>query len=671
MNQKTIYGVFSALLLMVAMFFTACADELGTNNDTLQAEVENMDGLTCFTTEGPEDTRTSIDKEGKFRWTKGDTIYIYKDNEWIKSDSIEIVEDGKRAKFYFKGVFKENEYPVLFSGSATAATIPTEQVQSAGNNSNHLGSAGDCGVAIATKQGSGRYSFNLTHQMSYLMFEPKVANAGDEIVVRRIKVTEISSPSKNISGAFAFSLDADNKPVIDYAASGGSNEITVLCGSDVLPVENGDMEASEATNYGFIVDNANYDVYDTDNNKRIYMVIRPGENYNFKIEYEVSSTTDYEEVSFHESINGSSVQWHPIPRGYTEIQSRTPSANLTFKPNHYYIFRHKLTVPKPKEENLFRYGFDQYYMWGASRWFWDGATTYPVAADGSQSEDQPTPTPDKDSREDSRWYGSATYASTYPGGLNDDGKHAQANMGIWAGENVLTANQMSFYVVYGDPHYDNTKPWVLSSYVGKHGSAPLICYGGVWFKKKAKIIEDEGVSWPNSTQEGNASNRYSAPFQTNDPNGQKDINRTFNLRFNAPPVNYRVVYKNKAAHDADPEKKWLRPWVLDPNKDSLDYFFVPCLGRIEYDHGVTTLGTGDPTLTLVGGQGYYWTKTPVRGNEGSTHWYVDGDNGYDNAFYLQIHYEYVALSWQMRSIYMKTGMIPARTSGGPGVVVFE
>ena len=45
---------------------------------------------------------------------------------------------------------------------------------------------------------------------------------------------------------------------------------------------------------------------------------------------------------------------------------------------------------------------------------------------------------------------------------------------------------MSFYVVFGDPYYDNKTPWILEEYNG----GGTVCYGGVWLLKKEKIISN-------------------------------------------------------------------------------------------------------------------------------------------------------------------------------------
>ena len=234
--------------------------------------------------------------------------------------------------------------------------------------------------------------------------------------------------------------------------------------------------------------------------------------------------------------------------------------------------------------------------------------------------------------------------------------HRQGNNAGGDWNNALTANQASYYIIYGDAHYDNTTKWILRGYNGE----PTYCVGGVWLKTKAAIERDEGISFPGADDDKMWAN-LAAPFTPDAASGQNsqpfDGNQ-YNLRYLAPWSNYRKTYTNLADHASS--GKWKKPWELNDSKKPEDYFFIPCLGRIEYTHQVST---GIPTFTLVGAQGFYWTRTPLMCNFGSTKYHYtsaatnyDLDVPCDNAFYVNIHYNYIALSWQQNGIYMKTGM---------------
>jgi len=376
--------------------------------------------------------------------------------------------------------------------------------------------------------------------------------------------------------------------------------------------------------------------------------------------------------------------------------TETREITASFKPNTFKTGRQILPLPAPPTPE-FTYQFEDYYMWGAQDWFWKGAAKYPYYNDESQKEYQPE-------AGDSRWYDDDyqlgdtylfSWGTSYNGQFSADRnvedesgntvkaseytyRHRQAQ---W--NNVLTANELSFYVRYGDPHYDNVTPWVIKTYNGTY----TICYGGVWLKTKAAIIRDNSsaaTAWTNAANDASRNN-------------SKEAWGAWNLRYCAPMENFRTSYTNAGNFDK-------KPWELNPSKSEADYFFLPCLGRIEYNGkgtaemygGKIVPGTSDPTMTLVGSQGFYWSKTPVQNNLGDTRWakyaygfkplkwdqvvvseqselekseegtmewyrWTKGDYN-DNAFYFNIHYNYIAVSWQQPGIYVKTGMRKATTS---------
>ena len=838
MTKKVFHGVHATLLLIAAMFFTACAEDVVVEKANQKTDAD-YEGLTCFAAEAPEATRTSMYRNGRFAWVnRGDSVdhvWVVKDNVPILSKAMTITSDSSTlAKFYLEGDYTENQYSVLYAGTVVGETMPTavpdvtipaQQVQRTANNSEHFGVSGDCGTATAKKNGS-RYTFTLGHEMAYLMFEPRMDTEGNTLstVIKSITVTEITEPTpKDIRGVFTL-----NGTGATMVAGSGSNQIKVICGEDVLPVDAGTMKHSQAKNYGFAINNTDYTPYGktkvTDGedveetaNGRVYMVIKPtvtGEPYKLKVEYEVA--TEARQNADHKHTKeqwdmGYEYTWNVIEK---EVE-------FTPKKGEFYRIRHKLLINVPDPD--FTYSFKQYYMWGAKEWFWKQAETlgkpYPVMNDGHQTDYAPDPVKNSDSWFKTGYSSDRTCIATFnnsgynyyvqrrSSGTDDIKMKARTGMRRdQAGEsdgtqwaNALTANEMSFYVVYGDPYYDSETEWVLEGYNGIR----TVCTGGVWIKKKevikaeltamnASLQSYQQINWPQSNDAPN--NVYSAPFPGNKVketvtdsytqglctqlNGQQ-----FNLRYMAPPVNFRMPYTNWNGSD------WIEG-VHRPSQDTRfdksddDYFFVPCLGRFEYDNatkggalqnasftypvimddedssvGSKTAnfslveGTGEPTLTLVGAQGFYWTKTPLQYQVGGStyfHKYVYEEYGdvdgiaklrseysnfdyyetllskynrwhdlyelmnagtitaeenaeylalnphmirnsvnyssnlikgifryktyghyNDNAFYLNLHYHYIALSWQQHSMYVKTGMHIARTSGAAKQVIFE
>lgn len=672
--------------LLFGVLMVGCAE------DASESGSSGQDALVCFTSIDEEGTRTAMYPNGRFKWVDlldgdmkvTDHIYVIKEEkDTVKSKTMQIINDEETmAKFYLEGTFDKPQYNIIYNGSTIndeekncvgLVTVKDEQVQFSPNNSNHLGLNGDCAIATANKVNGG-YSFTLEHQMAYLMFEPRM-DAGKKATVRKIKVIEENG--KNLCGTLTLDANGTSSTIL----FNGKSEITLYCGKDVKAVDNGEMSTDEAKYNGFPI---NYDLpyeeiygnQEKEDNPRAFMVIVPGE-YKLTFEYEVESSSFYEQYALHNDV---SIEWSANKMGYISKQVRK-NVDVNFEKSKYYKIRHKLSDIQIEVDADKTYEFEQYYMWGAKKWFWDGASTYPVDYDGNQTQGAPT------QGSDSWFYDELEYGDVmvelYSGGgdyawneanrrLTKDYRHRLANNNgnAWAANKTLTANQMSYYVIYGDAHYDNTTPWKLLKYGGYNGyngnDTLLVCYGGVWFKKRAKIESEIGYSFPNE-QEYSFFSNLAAPF-VHDAKAGQDYQPfegiRYNLRYCAPWSNYRYTYTNYDNFKATNE--WKKPWELDSSKDSTDYFFVPCLGQIIYNSSKTP---NVPTFTLVGAQGFYWTKTPLMYNFGQTEFfyrpytasydYSSVEN--DNAFYLNIHHNYVALSWQQSGIYMKSGMRIANT----------
>lgn len=671
---------------------------VGCAENASEPFVPTQDTLVCFTSTDEESTRTAMYPNGRFKWVNSsdgdvtitDHIYVIKDDgDTVKSKTMEIINDDEtKAKFYLSGTFNKPLYDIIYNGSTIndeeknsvgLVTVKDEQVQFYPNNSTHLGLNGDCAIAKAKKDNNGGYSFKLEHQMAYLMFEPRM-DLNKKATVRKIKVIEENG--KNLCGTLTIDANGTSSTVL----FNGKSEITLYCGKDVKAVDNGEMSTDEAKYNGFPI---NYDLpyeeiygnQEKEDNPRAFMVIVPGQ-YKLTFEYEVESSSFYEQ---HASHNTALTEWLPRKTGYISKQVRK-NVNVTFEKNQYYRIRHKLSDTQIEIDSDKIYKFEEYYMWGGKKWFWNDAETYPLKYDEYQSQGAPT-------QGSSSWffdeleYGDVMFELHSGGGTYDWGKSENRVMGkwyrhklannnqseAWSPTKTLTANQMSYYVIYGDAHYDNTTPWKLLKYGGYNGHGGndtlLVCYGGVWFKKKAKI-ESEGHSFPNEKEWeiNNNPNQVAAPFIHDESAGQAKQpfeGVRYNLRYCAPWTNYRYTYTNY--DDFKSTNVWKKPWELDESKDSTDYFFVPCLGQIMYNSQKTP---NVPTFTLVGAQGFYWTKTPLMYNIGTTSFfYYPNSLTYDyskvendNAFYLNIHYNYVALSWQQSGVHVKNGMRIANTS---------
>lgn len=204
-----------------------------------------------------------------------------------------------------------------------------------------------------------------------------------------------------------------------------------------------------------------------------------------------------------------------------------------------------------------------------------------------------------------------------------------------------SANEVTYYLKYGDIHRDNTTLWKIDGAKnllnemgpGYRGDTTL-CRGGIWIKKRA-VIEAEGHPFSTTMSAYGIDLRYQSP-------GNNYMFRHYNEDAQVPAA--------EAAGGAVADVKYGVP----ANKD--DYFFLPLLG---YMHNVanspgTTSNNIDWSANrgqykFVGAEGYYWTRTawPNAVISGQTNAY--NLHGEREAYYLRITPYYVALAWDMRA----------------------
>lgn len=165
-----------------------------------------------------------------FFWEDGDNIYIPDGDNGRSADSIVISDTRRTANFFFKTGINSNatEIPVYYPGKTPEAynevRVKSSQTQLTPNNSQHIGDAGDCGVAVATKRDDGDgYQFMLQHKAAYLCFLPYIGNNLGRTVLKKITVRSDSA----IAGVFTLSMDGikpkeDTTHVITLTTGGES-----------------------------------------------------------------------------------------------------------------------------------------------------------------------------------------------------------------------------------------------------------------------------------------------------------------------------------------------------------------------------------------------------------------------------------------------------------------
>lgn len=259
------------LMLATASLLSAGCSDNETTDGNIQGQQEPLQGTTFVggiapNTGAKPTTRTSLNvilpggTTVDYFWEKGDKIWTA-DNT---NGEAQITTTSPTAKFQMGKDYVTPTVALYYPGkSATAynaVTISTHQTQTAPNNTQHLGEAGDCGTATAHQQPDGTYHFNLDHKAAYLCLLPRTLNKLVSTYISQIKITA----DNNIAGTYTLSSAG-------LTGSGSSKEITVTTKSTGGTYAN-----------GFPLNNATT----SQSTNAIYAVIAPG-THTLTIEYTI------------------------------------------------------------------------------------------------------------------------------------------------------------------------------------------------------------------------------------------------------------------------------------------------------------------------------------------------------------------------------------------------
>ena len=475
-----------AVVFGIALTFASCAKEDVAQNPT-NKEGDNDKNLTTFVAGDEAKTRTSLSyNSGDFYWEAGDYIYV-KDDDGVLQKSTN-APDQKVASFKYKvpGKFgASSSYKVYYLGknsSGNSVSISTAQSQTAPDNTEHFGTAGDYGTATATGAvGGSIFSFQLEHQPAYLVFQPYTSNT----ILQSCYLTKVEVSSDN-DIAETYTVNATTGALDASAVTNGDKIVLTTSGSSSNP-------------NGFPLTNSAASV--TTNGA--YMVIKPG-THTLRVRYWVKDNATGTEGT--------------ITKTYT---------STAYASNTYYDMTADLNVRD--------YDGDHYYMWDAQEQYWKGhewnlGGSQPTLMTQSASSDYPQ------SNTDLRYWN-----TSYPGyGVSNPATHTSFN-------NVPNANEMSWYVMYGDSHWDADELWTTMGHLYK---------GGMWFKKKS-VLQGEG--------------HYNTEFSAD---GSTDL---------------RTTYKYYSS---------ITTSGLPSAADANNYFYLPALGYYSYGR-----------LDLVGSYGNYWSSS--------------------------------------------------------------
>ena len=477
-----------AVVFGIALTFASCAKEDVAQNPT-NTEGDNDKNLTTFVAGDEAKTRTSLDyNSSDFSWEAGDYIYVKDDDGLLRKSSN--APTSKVASFMYKvpGKFTaSSSYKVYYLGknsSGSSVSISTAQSQTAPDNTEHFGTAGDYGTATATGSVGGKtFSFQLEHQPAYLVFQPYTSNT----ILQNCYLTKVEVTSDN-DIAETYSVNTTTGALDASAGTGSKQIVLTTSGSSTNP-------------NGFPLSNSSANV--TTNGA--YMVIKPGTHI-LRVRYWVKDVAT--------NVEGTITKTLPA---------------TAYASNTYYDMTANL--------NVRNYDGDKYYMWDAQEQYWKGhewnlGGSQPTLMTQSASSDYPQNSSDPNHRYYNEGGGSGRFDATQ------------------SCATLPNANELSWYVMYGDPRWDGDELWTTMGHLYK---------GGMWFKKKSVLLAEHNYDTEKSAD------------------GTTDLRTTYKYYNNT----------NSSINSGLPS-------AADANK----YFYLPALGY--YDSG---------RLNNVGNSGYYWSSS--------------------------------------------------------------
>ena len=414
-HQSLLSGIKSlGIMLSLGLALASCTKDDVAQNPAKPNEEENKN-LTTFVAGGENKTRTSLDfNSGNFYWEAGDYIYV-KDDDGVLRKSTN-APTGKVASFNYKvpGKFTaKTSYKVYYLGknsSGNSVTISTAQSQTAPDNTEHFGTAGDYGMATAKKvTDKNQFAFVLEHHPAYLVFQPYT----NYTILRNCKLTKVE-------------VSSDNDIVAKYTVNLTTDTL------DASTVTNGDKIVLTTKDPAW--GSSNYDGFPLTNNiasvttNGAYMVIKPG-THTLRVRYWVKDVATGTEGTI------------------TKIYPSTAYAS-----NTYYDMTADL--------NVRNYDGDHYYMWDAQQQYWYG---YEWTKNLGAGVGQPTLVGQPagnyaQSNTDPRYYNESN-----PGyGISNPATHTSC-------KDLPNANELTWYAAYGEPRWDANELWTTMGHLYKGG----------------------------------------------------------------------------------------------------------------------------------------------------------------------------------------------------------
>ena len=398
-----------AVVFGIALTFASCAKEDVAQNPT-NKEGDNDKNLTTFVAGDEAKTRTSLDyNSSDFSWEAGDYIYVKDDDGVMRKSTNAPTQKVASFRYRVPGKFGASaSYKVYYLGknsNGSQVTISTNQTQTAPDNTEHFGTAGDYGTATATGAvGGSIFSFQLEHQPAYLVFQPYTSNT----ILQNCYLTKVEVSSDN-DIAETYSVNTTTGALDASAGTGSKQIVLTTSGSSTNP-------------NGFPLSNSSASV--TTNGA--YMVIKPG-THTLRVRYWVKDVAT--------NVEGTITKTLPA---------------TAYASNTYYDMTANLNVRD--------YDGNHYYMWDAQQQYWYGyewtrhlpGNTGQPTLNGNSSSNYA-----QNNSDVSRWY--------HEGGGSGRFDATQGCAGL---PNV---NEMTWYAAKGEPRWDGDELWTTMGHLYKGG----------------------------------------------------------------------------------------------------------------------------------------------------------------------------------------------------------
>ena len=480
-----------AVVFGIALTFVSCAKEEVAQNPT-NKEGDNDKNLTTFVAGDEAKTRTSLNyNSGDFYWKAGDYIYVKDDNGVLQKSSN--APTSKVASFKYK-------VPGKFGASASY------KVYYLGKNSN--GSQ----VTISATQSQSKPN-NTEHFGTAGDYGTATATGavGGSFFSFQLKHQPAYLVFQPYTSNTAFKncyltkveVTSDNDIAETYTVNTSTGALTGSAGRKQIVLT---TSGSSTNPNGFPLTNSAASV--TTNGA--YMVIKPG-THTLTVRYWVKDVAA--------NVEGAITKTLPA---------------TAYASNTYYDMTANL--------NVRNYDGDKYYMWDAQQNYWAGhewntANPWQPVLNNQKNDNYPK------SKTDPRYWNESF-----------SGKYI-SNPAIHSCKDLPNVNELTWYVIYGNPSWDKDELWTTMGHLYK---------GGMWFMKKS-VLQAAGYYNSNTAVDG-----------TDWRIKSKEIKKV--------PQLFRYV------------------------GDKGNYFFLPALGFYHYNF-----------LSSLGKQGVYWSSSAFSGDNRSAY----------------------------------------------------